>query len=313
VANLVEHYCAAGLKLVLAQRLEDAEAAFRAALAMEPGHPRSQWGLAHTLLGMGRYAEGWPLLRARFQVAEGDVKPASRQHPEWRGESLADKTLAVTFEQGFGDQIMLSRFLPQIRASGARVLLVVRQPLVRLLRPLADDVVAIELGKSVATPPYHYWTHFFSLPERLSITLESLPCAPYLAASAGRSSGAGGRIGLFWRTADENRSLPNALAQRLLGRGMISLQPEDTGAADFAETAAIVEALDLVVTIDTAMAHLAGAMGKAVWVLLPAHGLDWRWLRERSDSPWYPSARLFRQVEPGGWGEVVQQVEAALP
>src|SRR5262249_11753723 len=122
-----------------------------------------------------------------------------------------------------------------------------------------------------------------------------------------------GRTGLVWRTSDANRSLPDELARRLLDRGLVSLQPEDTGAADFAETAAIVDELDLVVTIDTAMAHLEGAPGKPVGVLLPARPLDWRWMREREDSPWYPTARLFRRGPEEDWAPVVARVAAALP
>jgi hypothetical protein len=213
------------MKLVLVQLYEQAEAAFRAALQDAPGHQRSKWGLAHALLGMGNYSEGWPLLRARFEVARGDVKPASARQPEWLGEPLAGKTLAVSFEQGFGDQIMLARFLPQIQAAGARVMLAIRRPLIRLLEPLADHIVPIEPGRSVATPPYDYWTHFFSLPELLSITLENLPSTPYLTAltTPMRADAYAGRVGLFWRTNDEARSLPQDLAHRLISRGLASI------------------------------------------------------------------------------------------
>jgi hypothetical protein len=305
-----ENFCLAGINLVQAQCYEPAEAAFRAALTESPGYARAEWGLAHALLGMGRYSEGWPLLRARFAIARDVVKAGSTVWPEWRGEPLAGKTLIITMEQGFGDIIMMARFLPQIRAAGARVMLAIRPPLVRLLSPLADHIVPLEPGRSAATPPYDYWTHFFSLPEHLGARIETLPREPYLGGAARSASGG---VGLVWRTGDTNKNLPESLAERLLAGGMVSLQPEDTGAADFAETADIIAGLDLVVTIDTAVAHLAGAMGKPVWILLPAHGVDWRWMREREDSPWYPTARLFRATRESGWDGLVERVEAALP
>jgi hypothetical protein len=308
-------YCNAGLSLVLAQRYEQAETAFRAALGADPDHPRARWGLAHALLGMGRYAEGWPLLRARFELFPQEVKAPARDFPEWRGEAIPGATLLVMPEQGFGDQIMLARFLPALRAKEVRIMLATRPPLVRLLAPLADQVVALEPGRPATVPKYDCWTHLFSLPELLGITLETVSGGPYLRASGPppETSGYAGRTGLFWRTEDAHRSLPDDLARRLLDRGLVSLHPADTGAADFAATAAIVEQLDLVVTIDTAMAHLAGALGKPVWVLLPARKLDWRWLRERADSPWHPTARLFRMGPDEDWARLVARVEAALP
>jgi hypothetical protein len=313
--DLAAFYCNAGVSLVVAQRYEDAEAAFHASLRENPGHARARWGLAHALLGMGRYAEGWPHLRSRFELFSPLVKPPAKDRPEWRGEPIADATVLVMLEQGFGDQIMLARFLPQLRAQGARVMLAIRPELARLLSPLADHTVPLAPGQGTTVPRYDCWTHLFSLPELLGTRLETVPCAPYLEAPAGAAVRAPprGRIGLVWRTEDPERSLPEELARRLLDRGLVSLQPQDTGAGDFAESAAMIAGLDLVVTIDTATAHLAGALGKPVWILLPGRKVDWRWLRERSDSPWYPTARLFRQGAVGGWDAVVAQVEAELP
>jgi hypothetical protein len=309
VSDTAQLYCNAGVSLARAQRYEDAEAAFRAALCEEPSHAHARWGLAHALLGQGRYLEGWPLLRARFEILPGYFRPASAQRPEWRGESLAGKRLLVMFEQGFGDQIMLARFLAPVRAAGAEVVLATRRALARLLAPCADEIVPIEPGGQAIVPTYDHWTHLFTLPERLGATLETLPAGPYLTAAAGRRAGG---VGLFWRTEDARRSLPEELARRLLDAGLVSLHPEDTGATDFAETAALIARLDLVVSIDTAAAHVAGALGRPVWILLPSHGVDWRWMRERADSPWYPSARLFRQGPDRSWAPVVAAVEAAL-
>jgi hypothetical protein len=311
--DIAQSYCNAGLSLVLEQRYEHAEAAFRAALGQDPGHQRARWGLAHALLGLGRYAEGWPLLRSRFELFPQEVKAPARDFPEWRGEPIADATLLVMPEQGFGDQIMLARFLPALRERQVRIMLATRPPLVRLLEPFADQIVPLEAGRSATVPKYDCWTHLFSLPELLGITLETVPDAPYLRSLGPPPRASAGRTGLFWRTADAHRSLPDDIARRLLDRGLLSLHPEDTGAADFAETAAIVDQLDLVVTIDTAMAHLAGALGKPVWVLLPARKLDWRWMRERADSPWYPTARLFRMGPDEDWAGLVARLEAVLP
>lgn len=302
---------ALGLEHNLAQRYEDAEAAFRSALAQQPGHLRARWGLGHTLLSLGRYTEGWPLLRSRFELFPTLVKAPTRQLPEWMGEPLEGRSILVVGEQGFGDQIMFARFLKPLRESGAKVVLTAWPQLVPLLGQLADHVVSLQPGGSAGTPPFDCWTHSFSLPERLGVTLDNLPAAPYLKAE--QAGDAGGSIGLFWQTKDSARSLPEALVSSLLKRGLVSLQPEDTGAKNFAETAAIIDRMSLVVTMDTAVAHLAGAMGKPVWILLPWRGLDWRWMRTRADSPWYPSARLFRQ-EPGeNWEAVIERIIAALP
>lgn len=305
-------FCDAGLKLVLCERYEHAETALRAALEQSPDRPLARFGLAHALLGMGRYAEGFPLLRSRFEAAPGKVRAPSQRLPEWKGELLSGKTLLVMSEQGFGDQIMLARFLPVLRGMGAKLMLATRPELASLMKPLCDTIIPMGPGCEAVVPAYDYWTHLFSLPEMLGITLENLPGAPYLQALDGAPIAPRGGVGLCWRTNDPGRSLPDPLAERLLDRGLRSLHPEDTGARDFAETAAIIERLDLMVTIDTATAHLAGAMGKPVWVLLPGHGVDWRWMRERSDSPWYPSARLFRQTAGEGWEGVLERVEAAL-
>lgn len=303
-----------GLALYRDGLLDLAQSTLRAAVAAEPDNPTFRWALAFALLAAGQYAEGWPLLRARMQVTPPIATSVTDAFPEWRGEPLAGRSLLVMREQGFGDQIMMARFAPLLRAQGARVTLAAHPWLTRLFEPLADAVVATSPEAPARVARHDYWTHFFSLPELLGVTTDNLPAAPYLSAPAEPSPTASpaGRVGLVWRTQDPNRSLPAPLAAQLLGRGMVSLQPEDTGAADFAQTAAIIDRLDLVVSIDTAVVHLAGAMGKPVWVMLPHRGLDWRWMRGRGDSPWYPTARLFRQRTGGDWDLVVSEVEGAL-
>lgn len=292
-----------------------AEATLREALALRPGDDQATFGLALSLLGQGRYAEGWPLLEPRARLSPGLIPPGPSTYPEWRGEPLAGKSILVMSEQGFGDQIMLARFARTLRDQGAGVTLACHAPLARLFAPLAEAVVAVTPGERQVVGPHDYWTRYFSLPEHLGVTLETLPAEPYLAALDDAPAPTG-RVGLAWAASATGplaaqKSLPKEAADYFLRQGFVSLQPEATGARDFADTAAIIAKLDLVISIDTAVAHLAGAMGKPTWVLLP-HGADWRWMNERADSPWYPSARLLRQATPGDWISVLGPIREAV-
>jgi tetratricopeptide (TPR) repeat protein len=302
-----------------------AEAEYRAALAADPANAEAELALGALYLSMGRCAEGWPLLQARTTLFPGAVPPASLSFPEWQGEPLAGRSLLVLPEQGFGDQIQMARFAKTLKASGAaRVSLACRAPLAPLFSTVeaADRIIAVGAGEVVEVGPHDYWTRYFSLPAHLGVTLETLPAAPYLAAPADRRArwagfAAGARVGLVSRAGPHgfnaaNKTLPADLARRLLDAGLISLEPEDTGAGDFADTAAIVETLDLVVSIDTAAAHLAGAMGKPCWTLLPHVACDWRWLRGRTDSPWYPGMTLYRHDARQDWPAMVERVLADL-
>jgi hypothetical protein len=272
------------------------------------------------LLTVGRYGEGWPLMESRVALFPNLVAPIKVSFPEWKGETLTGKSILVWVEQGFGDQIMLVRFARQLAERGARVTVACRPPLAPLFAEAegVHKVISIAQRQQMSIDRYDYWSRYFSLPLHLGTTLDSLPNAPYLRTPADRLarwtdfSG----VGVMWRTSVTGsnaaaKMLPDAEAQRLLESGCVSLQPEDTGVADFADTAAIIERLDLVISVDTAVAHLAGAMGKPCWTLLPVQGLDWRWMHERQDSPWYPSMRLFRQRQAGDWTSVVDEVLAA--
>ncbi len=302
-----------------------AEAEYQAALAADPVNAEAELALGTLYLSVGRYAEGWPLLRARAALFPGAVPSASLSFPEWRGEPLAGRALVVLMEQGFGDQIQMARFAKALKALGAaRVTLACQAPLAHLFSTLegADRIVPIEPGEVADVSGHDYWTRYFSLPAYLGVTLESLPSEPYLAAPADRRArwagyARGVKVGLVSRAGPHglnaaNKALPPDLAQRLRHAGLISLEPEDTGAGDFADTAAIIETLDLVVSIDTAAAHLAGAMGKPCWTLLPHVACDWRWLRERTDSPWYPSMTLYRHGARPDWPAMVERVLADL-
>jgi hypothetical protein len=292
-----------------ARLYEQAEAAYRRALDLDPDHPGVRADLGTVLMAMGRLREG---------AAFWDERPARKAMlaqnpgvPEWRGEPLAGKRLFLWREQGFGDQIMMARFLPQLQAGS--VTYAGRPELARLFSQLPLEYQAAP-GQGPATG-HDFWTLPCSLPRWLGTELASLPSAPYLTA-APRTSG--GRIGFAWRGEASNannsfRSLPPELSGPLLRHpGVVSLHPEDSGAGDFQDTAELIAGLDLVISIDTSVAHLAGAMGKPCWVLLPAHGLDWHWMRGEGPTPWYPSVRRLRQAAPGDWTGVLQRVHAEL-
>jgi tetratricopeptide (TPR) repeat protein len=310
-----------GAALAEAGRTDQAEAEYRAGLAANPGDEATMLALGGLCLSMGRYAEGWPLLDARVALHPGVVPQISLSFPEWQGEPLAGKSMLIWVEQGFGDQIQMARFTRELKARGAsRITLGCRPPLAHLFSTLAsvDVVIPVAAYAQISVATHDYWTRCFSLPGRLGVTLETLPTRPYLSAPADRRArwsghAKGARAGLVWRVSPtgfnaHHKLLPDELAQRLLDRGVISLQPEDTGAEDFADTAAIIETLDLVISVDTATAHLAGAMGKPCWTLLPYVHCDWRWLRDRTDSPWYPMMKLYRRTDPRDWTEAVDRV-----
>lgn len=334
-------------------RAGEAEDAYRQANAADPAYPEARWNLGYLLLAKGRLAEGWPCLEARYDPAMARpiaVKP-QLGFPQWQGEALDGRTIVVWPEQGFGDQIQFVRYLPLLKAAGARtVTLVCHDPLLPLLCGAAGADRILPASKAADLPPHDFWVFMLSLPMRFGTTLETIPGAlPYLAADPARASrwqarlktlpGAV-RVGLVWRgfgghVNDANRSLPDLSCLAPLwtvpGVSFVSLQrgmdgeagagkPDGldilelgTEIADFGDTAAIAAQLDLIICVDTAVAHVAGALGKPCWVLLPAVHPDWRWMEGRSDSPWYPQVlRLYRQRRPGAWTEVVEQVAADL-
>jgi hypothetical protein len=264
------------------------------------------------LLTLGRYAEGLPLYETRLEAPNPDAPKLP--FPRWSGEPIEGKRILIWPEQGLGDQIMFARFAATLAERGCDVTLICRPPLARLFgQNLPVRVLAAEGAVEFPDPDFWLWSN--SLLAATGTTLETLPHAPYIFVAGRRRVPF--RIGVAVRgnpnhSNDAHRSLGDANAEALLAiPGAGSLLPEDTGAEDFAATAEIIAGLDLVISVDTSIAHLAGAMGKPVWVLLPEHRTDWRWMRSREDSPWYPSARLFRQPASGDWGSVVEAVRSA--
>lgn len=293
-----------------------AEPYLRRAYTLEPESADTRFALASVLLALGEYAEGWRFYDARYGVRGGPVKP-DLPFPTWNGEPLAGKRLLVWPEEGLGDQIQFARFLPTVQTMGAEVTLVAYPALARLFSAsLGAEVIALE--PKVRFPAPDAWTTLSALPRLAGLTPAAQPSSPYLISPAPITP-VGARVGLMTRgnpghLNDRHRSLPEPMAARLREiPGAVSLHPDDTGLADMADTAALVAGLDLVISVDTSVAHLAGALGKPVWVLLARIGLDWRWGVGRCDSDWYPTARLFRQTRIGDWTSVIDDVLGALP
>lgn len=304
-------------------------------IAREPGHVEAHFELAQIMLLNGDYGRGFTEYEWRLKRTAAPDRP--RPQPVWNGEDIQGKNLLVYGEQGMGDVLQMARFLPALTSRGAKVTLAVQLPLVPLLQdqPGTEQVVAIGDEPSGCD----FRVALLSLPQRLGTTLDNLPNATYIAASEAPTwpairAASGRKIGLVWAGSalhqnDRNRSLPfDALRPlvKLPDTTLFSLQVGEPAAdlqgqtsiidlsphlTDFADTAAAVAHLDLVITVDTAVAHLAGAMGKPVWILIPRIP-DWRWMNAREDSPWYPSARLFRQDERGNWNGPLARIEEAL-
>lgn len=297
--------------------LPAAEAGFRRALELEPENPRVRSSLGLVLLAQGRLREGFTLYDAWRQIPQMRDRAAPEIGvPRWRGEDVAGKAVLIWSEEGFGDQIMFARFAALLRAAGARLAWVCHGSLVRLIQECLG-VQAVPIDARGEFRPLDYVIPSSALPGVFMQRMDAPPSAPYLRLPPanvipGLSLGVVAR-GNPKHDNDRNRSLTSEAAAELMALpGAVSLAPEDTGARDFYDTATVIAGLDLVVTVDSAVAHLAGALGKPVWLLLPALGTDWRWMYGRSDTPWYPTMRLFRQTTRGDWRPVLAEVRQAL-
>jgi tetratricopeptide (TPR) repeat protein len=328
-----------GVLLALDQAPE-AAGWFRLAVKRDPGLHQARFGLALALLAQGAFREGWQAYDQRWLDPAFTSDEPRFDQPAWRGEApVAGRTILLHAEQGLGDTLQFVRYAPLLRARGARVVLQVQAPLMALLADLADAVV--ERGS--APPAFDLRCPLLSLPSAFGTELHSIPAdIPYLNAppahlslwSARLGERTRPRIGIALSGADSHpedaqRSIPAAafltafagidaelhvLQKEIRPADAPALAPfsvHDALIEDFRDTAALAALMDLVVTVDTAPAHLAGALGVPVWVLLQ-YGADFRWLSGRTDSPWYPTARLFRQPGYGDWPGALAQVNAAL-
>ncbi|TAN60829.1 MAG: glycosyltransferase family 41 protein [Magnetospirillum sp.] len=324
-----------------AGRLDRAEATLRRALERAPDEPDLHWNLALVLLTRGEYAEGWREYEWRWRTPHFARFVREFSSTPWRGEPLDGLSLLVHAEQGFGDALEMCRYVPLLADRGAAVIMECRKGLGRLLRTLDPRITVIESGEA-PLPACDRHVALMSLPHQFGTTLDTVPATiPYLRVPEGAADFsdvaalAGVKVGVVWSgsaTRRDNRSrsvAPHDLAG-LAGCRLFSLQKGDAAAlasdlfdhgrmvdlgprlSDFADTAAAIAVLDLVITADTAVAHLAGALGKPVWIVLANPTSAFLWMAGRSDSPWYPSARLFRQARPGDWSGVVTELGQAL-
>ena len=325
-------------------RHREAIASFGNALACDPELAEAHFSRAEELLLCGEFLEGWKEYEWRWKVKGLRMPPRDIARPFWDGEDLGSGTLLLHPEQGLGDTFQFARYAPMAAARCGRIVLECVPSLVGLLRALPGISQVVAAGEPL--PPFEAHLSLMSLPRVFQTTLRDIPWrGTYIHAEASRAerwrdtlrADSRFRVGLVWAGRpehwnDRNRSIalstlaPLAMVQgatfysvqkggaasqaRTPPAGM-KLVDLTAGIADFADTAALLGQLDLLISVDTSVAHLAGAMGVATWLLLP-HAPDWRWLLEREDSPWYPSMRLFRQRADGDWPKVIERVAGAL-
>jgi Flp pilus assembly protein TadD len=329
-----------GAVLRLLERFDEAEAAFLRALELRPDYASAHWNLARLRLMRGDWAGGWPEYDWRWKVREFNPPQVLSSKPRWDGGDLNGKRILLYTEQGFGDTIHFARYVPLAAQRGGKVLLYCQPELLPLLKGVAGVDAAAAVGQHVPESDFDVHFPLLSLPGLFKTTLDNVPAdVPYIRAAPAaverwrsRVPADGRRkIGLVWTGGPKppGRSVTPAMLAGLAEAGnawFCSLQkdyepgsvlggmeiadwPDET--KDFFNTAALIENLDLVISVDTSVAHLAGAMGKPVWVLLKWEA-DWRWMLDRADTPWYPTMRLFRQKTPGDWTAPISELASAL-
>ncbi len=336
--QLPEAHANLGSALLQNGQYDDAIALFRHAISMRREFPMAHHNLGLALLLKGEFDEGWSEYAWRDRAEELGRVHQKFPQPQWRGESLDGKRILLHAEQGVGDTIQLVRFIPEVIARGGRVILAVQEEVLSLVRQIPGVMQFATRGDPI--PEFDVHSPLLNLPGALAITRDTIPSSEkYLSADAAlvkewetklSAPPRHRKIGLAWagdprHTNDRNRSIAaemlapfQTIADTTFYRlhksgsaGPAWIVDHTPGFRDFSDTAAFIENLDLVISVDTAVAHLAAAMGKPTWILLPFVP-DWRWMLERTDSPWYPSVRLFRQSSIGDWRNVMEQVKIAM-
>jgi Flp pilus assembly protein TadD len=337
-------YCHRGLTLYHLGQYNDALANFETSIRLLPNYSKSYHNLSIIKLLLGQYGEGWKLYEWRWQSGEM-IDNRTRSQPLWLGkESVAGRTILLHAEQGLGDTIQFCRYAPLVEQLGASVVLKVQKPLVRLLKTLRASPNIRIVDQEHDPPQFDCHCPLMSLPLALSTSLDNIPAdVPYLFAEpenltiwrARLGPKSKPRVGLVWSGAadhknDRNRSISLETLKPLLqynfeyhaiqkdiraedadflSKSEIVAHGEDL--QDFVDTASLISEMDLIISVDTAIVHLAGALRRPVWVMLPFVP-DFRWMIGRDDSPWYPSARLFRQSGIGDWASVISKVRTEL-
>ena len=312
---------------------------YQDALELDPDYPYSHFHMSRLLLLSGNYKQGWKEYEWRWKTKDYFERDFSQ--PRWNGSDISGRTILLYTEQGLGDAIQFIRYVPLVVEHGATVIVECQKELVSLFQNVEGTKHVITVGEQL--PPFDVHCPLLSLPLKFDTTLETIPAGiPYIKANPfsiqkwkDRILNAGPKLklGLTWAGSpahknDRNRSFPlETFAPIAQSDGIIfySLQVGEAAQQaknapkamklidytdeinDFSDTAALIENLDLVISVDTAVAHLAGAMGRPVWTLLP-FAPDWRWMLKREDSPWYPTMKLFRQSSPGDWNSVINNV-----
>jgi tetratricopeptide (TPR) repeat protein len=343
--HFVEVLLNKGFALLQIHRFDDAFDTYRHLLAVDPNNAKAAWQLAHLKLLTGDFWAGWVEREARWKVPDFSLEYPNFLQAKWLGkESLDGKTILVHVDEGLGDTLQFARYLPLLAARGARVVLVAQDALCPLLSDVSGVAQCIPFS-SRTYPPFDMHCPLMSLPLAFGTTLETIPPANYLPPLPVERVQAWEkrlgphnrpRVGLVWsgnpkQGNDRHRSMPLKTLTPLfdVDATFVSLQkdprPDDKALldqraeiadltadlTDFVETAALVSCLDLVITVCTSVAHLAGTLGRPTWVMLP-YLPDWRWLLDRNDSPWYPTVRLFRQDDTRDYEGVVESVRTEL-
>jgi Flp pilus assembly protein TadD len=332
-----------GKSLYVLGNVREAINSYRTALRYEPVAAETHWALSLAHLMLGEYAEGWKEYEWRWKWAKFPSERRRFSQPQWNGKPLKGRTILLHAEQGFGDTLQFVRYVPLVAGTGGRVILEVPSELHALLQGYPGVAECVRTGDVI--PEFDAHCPLMSLPLAFGTTTESIPevvlpldrfLKKLTSESLPAGEGYGLLVGLVWAGSKGHKwntqrsfdlkefaplwkvsgkvqfvSLQKGPAATQLGEAQIALRDGVAAAKNFADTATVVAELDLVITVDTAVAHLASSMRKPVWVLIPETP-DWRWGLKGETTPWYPTARLFRATQEGGWAELMERVAGEL-